>query len=462
MTNLQLAIRNLLRNRRRSMTTILTMVIGMLALLLFGGFISSIYYGLQTNIVRAQGHIHIYPDGYSTYGSSRPTEYFITDYQKVINTLINDPNIKDDIAVITPTVRLNGIAGNHRANTSKTFFGSGIIPSQYNKMQYWNAYQLNINPSEILLNDAQKEQAVVGFGMAQMLNLCASLQVPDCTDQAEASNNAPVDADILELQSILEPNNDENEQDITQIDLLASTGSGAPNALSINIVEARQLGNEIMDDNLITMHFERAQNLIYADASRATALVIQLKDSDKMHAIQTYIQQRLTHPDLNEQQFEVKNFGEFNPQFFKIIGMFSMLFLFIVIVISLVVLFTTINTLTMSVMERITEIGSLRALGVRRSGILRQFLLEGGVIGVAGASLGIMVAITITALFNQAGLQWTPPNNASSTPLQILLFANPMLLIGSWLLMVIVATVSSVTPARFAAKMNIVDAIRHG
>ena len=181
-----------------------------------------------------------------------------------------------------------------------------------------------------------------------------------------------------------------------------------------------------------------------------------------MEEIQSYIQALLDQVDLKGQQFEVKNYTEFNPQFFKIISMFSMLFLFIVVVISLVVLFTTINTLTMSVMERITEIGSLRAMGVRRSGILQQFLLEGGVIGVAGATLGIIIAIVITYIFNNAGLEWTPPSNASSSALQILLYANPLLLIGTWLLMVFVASISSLIPARFAAKMNIVDAIRHG
>ncbi|HIQ07723.1 MAG TPA: ABC transporter permease, partial [Thiotrichaceae bacterium] len=162
------------------------------------------------------------------------------------------------------------------------------------------------------------------------------------------------------------------------------------------------------------------------------------------------------------QKFEIKNYTEFNEQFFKVISMFSMLFIFIVIVISLVVLFTTINTLTMSVMERIAEIGSLRAMGVRRSGIRRQFLVEGVVIGISGATLGIISSIIITYFFNNAGFSWTPPSNASSTPLKILLYANPLLLIGTWLLMVFVATVSSLIPARFAAKMNIVDAIRHG
>lgn len=468
MSNLQLAIRNLFRNGRRSLMTIFAMIIGMLALLLFGGFISSIYYGLQTGIVRGQGHLHIYPQGYLEYGSSRPTEYFIDDYKNLINVLNNDKTIKQQLEVITPVVRLSGIAGNHAADTSKTFIASGVIPSNYNKMQNWDSYQLHLEPQKISLNDIKTDQGVVGYGMAQMLNLCESLQVPECKDQAVIVENTPVDNDILSFQSMVESEDvgqdpkQQKSQNGTQIDLLASTGSGAPNALSLTVIEAQQQGNKFLDDSFINMHFNHAQSLVFADKSRASAIVLQLKDTDKMEEIQSIIQTLLDKVDLKGQKFEVKNFTEFNPQFFKVISMFSMLFLFIIIVISLVVLFTTINTLTMSVMERITEIGSLRAMGVRRSGILKQFFTEGAVIGVTGATLGIIIAIIITFFFNNAGLEWTPPSNASSSPLQILLYANPLLLTGTWFLMVIVASISSLIPARFAAKMNIVDAIRHG
>ena len=468
MMNLQLAIRNLFRNKRRSLTTIFAMIIGMLALLLFGGFISSIYYGLQTGIVRSQGHLHIYPKGYLEFGTSRPTDYFLDDYKFLIEVLKNDPKINEQLAVITPVVRLNGIAGNHAADTSKTFIASGVIPSHYNKMQYWDTYQLNLEAHDIALTDDITNQGVVGYGMAQMLNLCNSLHVPNCQDQAIAVNNNAVnivDDDMLAFQSMVESENnaqDTKQEKGSQIDLLTSTGSGAPNALSISVIQAQQQGNKFLDDSFITMHFKLAQQLIYANQSRASAIILQLKDTAKMEQLQRYIQDILDKIELNGQQFEVKNFTEFNPQFFKVISMFSMLFLFIVVVISLVVLFTTINTLTMSVMERITEIGSLRAMGVRRSGILQQFLLEGAVIGIAGATLGIIISIGMTLLFNHAGFEWTPPSNASSSPLQILLFANPLLLIGTWLLMVVVASISSIIPARFAAKMNIVDAIRHG
>ena len=162
----------------------------------------------------------------------------------------------------------------------------------------------------------------------------------------------------------------------------------------------------------------------------------------------------------NKQIFEIKNFTQFNAEFHQVMNMFLVIFIFVAIVISLVVLFTTINTLTMSVMERIPEIGSLRAMGLRRSAIRWQFLLEGSVIGITGATLGIIFAMLLTAIFNQLELSWLAPGSAESRDLEILLFAMPTLTVGTWILMVCVATFSSFTPAQFAAKMNIVDAIR--
>ena len=465
MNNLKLAVRNLTRNRRRSLTTILAMVIGMVALLLFGGFISSIYFGLQTGIVRSQGHLHIYQQGYLEYGSSRPTDYYIDQYKTVIDTINKDAVLKDTIEVVTPVVSLAGIAGNYSADSSKTFFGAGVIPSDKNKMKRWDPYNLDIESPPMVLTDNSIGEGVIGLGMARMLNLCESLQVPNCTDRPIETVEGEADEQILALQALAEEESEQSKGNNSgkkgvQIDLLASTGSGAPNVVSVSIIKAEKMGNKILDDNLVILHLKQAQSLVFDNDSRVSSITIQLKDSDKMEAMQQHLATLLNNSDL-KQQFEVKNFTEFNAEFSQIVNMFIVIFIFIALMISLVVLFTTINTLTMSVMERIPEIGSLRAMGLRRSAIRWQFLLEGFVIGITGATLGIITAIILTTVFNHSGFGWSPPGSVESQDLVILLFASPLLLIGTWLLMIIVATVSSILPARHAAKMNIVNAIRN-
>jgi len=462
MNNLTLAIRNLLRNRHRTFTTAFTMVIGVVALLLFGGFISSIYFGLQTGIVRSQGHLHIYPKGYLEYGSSRPTDYYIDDYKNIIDVLQDDKFLKDVIKVVTPVVYLSGIAGNYFADTSKTFIANGVVPSEHNKMQQWDSHHLGMAVPSLPLIDDNTEQGVVGLGMARMLNLCESLNTPDCNDRPMVATEEAVDVDILDLQSLVEEEKVEGQDDNENIhiDLLASTGSGAPNVVSLSIVKAQQQGSKVLDDSFVAMHLRQAQRLVFADESRVSAIIVQLKDTDEMEETQARLEGVLGESH-DKQRFEVKNYTQFNAEFFQVINMFFIIFSFVALVIALVVLFTTVNTLTMSVMERISEIGSLRAMGLRRSTVRWQFLLEGAVIGIVGATLGLLLAIVLAKVFNRLGFSWIPPGNADSRELKILLFSNPILLIGTWSLMIAVATLSSIIPARFAAKMNIVNAIRN-
>ena len=59
---LSLAARNLLRNRRRSITTMLALVVGAVAMLLFGGYSRTIQYGLQTGYVQGAGHLQLQRD----------------------------------------------------------------------------------------------------------------------------------------------------------------------------------------------------------------------------------------------------------------------------------------------------------------------------------------------------------------------------------------------------------------
>ncbi len=59
MNTFSLAIRNLRRNRRRSLATLLALAIGAAAVLLFGGYAADIRYGLLTNYVRGGGHLQV-------------------------------------------------------------------------------------------------------------------------------------------------------------------------------------------------------------------------------------------------------------------------------------------------------------------------------------------------------------------------------------------------------------------
>jgi putative ABC transport system permease protein len=145
----------------------------------------------------------------------------------------------------------------------------------------------------------------------------------------------------------------------------------------------------------------------------------------------------------------------------QVVGLFSLIFLFLALIMVMIVLFAVVNTMTMNVLERTAEIGTIRAMGVRRASVRRLFLAEGAMLGAFGASLGVVMAFIAIALINHAGFQWTPPGNTDAIPFQLAWPTRPALLVGTWLGLVLVATLAALPPANRAAKSRIVDALRH-
>jgi putative ABC transport system permease protein len=160
-------------------------------------------------------------------------------------------------------------------------------------------------------------------------------------------------------------------------------------------------------------------------------------------------------------KLEVRDFREINAYYGQTEDFFRSMFSFIAALIGIVVLFTVSNTMSMNVMERVAEIGTTRALGVRRGRIRSQFLLEGGMLGVLGASLGVALAFAAAAAVNHSGLTWTPPGDAHAIPLKLYLLGAARTIIAVWVVLVFVATAAAFVPAYRAARWPIVDALRH-
>jgi putative ABC transport system permease protein len=158
---------------------------------------------------------------------------------------------------------------------------------------------------------------------------------------------------------------------------------------------------------------------------------------------------------------EVRDFGELVPFYREVIGLFGAIFGFIAVIMGVIVLFAVVNTMSMSVMERTNEIGTARAMGVRRRGIRRQFVIEGWMLGAIGATAGLVLAFVIAVLVNHAGLTWMPPGQAAPVPLRVMATGIAMLQGSVWLGLVLMATLAALIPANRGARLPVVDALRH-
>jgi putative ABC transport system permease protein len=118
------------------------------------------------------------------------------------------------------------------------------------------------------------------------------------------------------------------------------------------------------------------------------------------------------------------------------------------------------NTMVMTVLERTHEIGIMKAVGARDGDIQRIFLLEGALIGLLGGLLGLLIGWSASFPINDyvAGRL----EEESRSPLQGSIFSFPWwLVVGVPLFASVITMIAAVYPARRAAKIDPIRALRH-
>lgn len=129
-------------------------------------------------------------------------------------------------------------------------------------------------------------------------------------------------------------------------------------------------------------------------------------------------------------------------------------FLLSIAIISLVVgAVGIITTLYTSVVERIREIGTLKAIGAQSSDILMMFVLEALIIGILGATMGLLGGIGGGYALSQA-----TPRNEGDQPLIPLFFLKDMITV--WFVSVGLSVIAGLLPAWKASKVSPIEALR--
>ncbi|MBV2358556.1 FtsX-like permease family protein [Thalassococcus sp. CAU 1522] len=455
----KIALRNILKNSRRSLTTALAIGIGGLAALLFGGFVTSIWFGVQTSMIQEQGNLQIYRNGYLEFGAADPDAYTIKDWDQVVAALAADPVLAEELTTITPRIDLVGVAGNAETGNSKTFIGTGIVPAEIDAMRRWDGWQINQTTPETGLAGRSSEDIVVGVGMARMMGLCGALSVPDCQDPpVSAADRAVEEQDFSSLvagESEL-ATSDPGAQ-LPQLNVMAATSAGVPNIARVSVTAAQTQSVSAIDNAFVMMNFDEARALLYGDSQEATALMLQVANPGNVEAVKTRVAEVLAAEGLD---LSVYHFTEVDPTFNRIFGMFTFMFIVVSLVLSIVIVFTIVNTISMTVMERVKEIGTIRALGFRKSFVRALFLTESVLIGLIGAVLALVSALIIANLVNSAGVQWTPPSNATPLTVQLMVLDNPLFAIGVFVMLVVLAFLAALTPTFRAARFNIVESLQ--
>lgn len=443
--------------------TLLAMVLGLVAVLLFGGYVIDIRYGLQSEFVRRVGHLQIQHRDYYLLGSGDPTAYGVANYERVIELIRSDPVLAPLINTVTPLLQAGGLAGNYARSVSRTVLVHGTVAEEQNRMREWNEYGQRILTPPLSLAGTAPDSAVIGAGVARVLQLCDVLDVPDC-DAAPGSREPVGDhmpQDLADLTASGSARSKAKQGSQPRIELLASSGRGAPNVTSVNVIRAEFQGLKELDDVYVGLHLAQAQRLVYGSGRpQVSAVVVQLHHTADMPLALQRVQE-LLRSALQDEPLVALDFATLNPYYGQALRMFASIFGFISVLIGGIVLFTVSNTMGMAVVERTVEIGTLRAIGLRRQGIRMMFVTEGFVLGCFGVLLGISVAVVLSLAINQLGLTWVAPGRVEPSPLAVRVLGEYSMMISCGAALLVVAALSAIVPASRAARMNIVDALRH-
>lgn len=407
---IKIAFRNILKNRRRSLVTILAIAIGFAAVGLFRGYAADTYDGLRVSAIRGEGlgHLTIYKKGWLEYGNIDPDSYMLTkeEIQKTVELVEEE----DDVVLATPKIHLSGLVTNGMIST--IFLAEGVVPK----------------------NDRTIKGSMLAFRpvKGEMLNEKKPFGVEMAEDLAK----------LLELK----PG--------TNAVVMAGTLDGQMNALDVEILGVYDTGIPATNDKFIRFSFDYAQSLY--DTEKAGQIVVLLDDWRKTYPMRDRLLKRLNQAGLS---CEIRTWNELSQFYNKVRSMMDMIFMFLFFIVFVIVVMSVVNTMGMAVLERTREIGTLRALGLKRRGVGTLFAVEGAMIGLLGSFIGLILNIIAWAIIMAVEPTYIPPGVSSPVPLTVKLEPPVALMLMAFL--ILLSLIAAILPARRAAKQNVVEALGH-
>lgn len=398
----RLALRNSLRQRRRSFTALLAIGCGVVAMMLAAGYMEWIFWANREKVAVTQmGHVQISRAGFQQKGRSKPMHFLLPAQDTVLPILAGTPGLRS----LAPRLNFRGLASHEGSTLS--FVGEGIDPARdpsgRNLEILQGHYLSNADPKGILM----------GVGLAANLGVKISDTVV----------------------------------------LLANTANGSLNAVETHVRGLAATSMKAYDDSMLRVTLDTARTLLRTQG--AHLWVLALDDTQMTRAATTYLQ---AQPDLAAYDivpwFELADFHN------KTVALFSRQMGVVKLIIAAIIVLSISNTMTMSVLERTVEIGTAMALGIRRRRILGLFLLEGGLLGLMGGLGGIVLGYLAAQAITSIGIPM-PPAPGMSRGFVAGIIITPDIALQALILAMSTTLLASLYPAWRASRMVIVDALRH-
>jgi len=406
----KIAIRNLLRYKRRTLLTASLITVGVVFVLAFvavSGSFKNMMIGEITDSML--GHMQVHRKGYVASIETLPINLnikggAIAKLEKILNE-------QPEIESWSPRIKFGGMFSNFTETSSIRI--TAIDPEKEFKT-------VPLLPARLI--EGSKELKPGEILIPELLSKGMKVKMGDVAVIVATNANGSVNGKQFTVAGILS----------------SATGPGGRDGY---------------------IHMNDAKELLRIEGQEVSEVAIRLKDFGKLHKFNDKLEGLLSQT-LNQQNkpvFELHTWEKLSP-FFSIVRMIDLMTFFIKLMLIAIVLISIMNVMIMAVYERIREIGTIAAIGTLPGKILNMFVIEGFCMGVVGALIGDIVGIALVYILNIFKISY---NFGQQKGVILQSVVNPTDILVISVTVIIVSVIASLQPAFKASRMEPIKALRH-
>ncbi|MFT4523236.1 MAG: putative ABC transport system permease protein [Bacteroidia bacterium] len=400
---IQIAWKNIWRNRNRSLVVISAMVVATVAVLFMMSFMWGMSeYRIKEAIELETSHLQIHD---SSFTESFEAKHIIDNPEQYAKLLTNDPRIKS----FSRRVITNGIAQSSRSTTGVLIYG-------VNKEEEMTTSGLHKEMVEgEYMPDSRLFPAVIGKDLADKLKL-------------ELKNKM-----VLQMQDIY--------------------GDIVP--IRVKIVGIFETNNSRYDALSVFVPQDRLSELLKLEGG-INEIAILLNNPDDLNEVRTGL-------EVNAKN-AIKTWKEISPELALAIDSFDKAMIIMVIIFFLAVALVIINIMLMAILERVRELGMLMAIGMNKLRVFFMVMFETVLLSLVGLPIGLLIGYLIIETTGKSGIDITELYGEGISEMGYNSIIYPTLPSEQYWVMagqvMLIIFIAAIVPARRALKLNPATAIR--
>jgi len=399
---LKLAWRNIWRNKRKTLIVLSSVIVGMIAVIFYDGLDHGMLRQMLNNqISNSVSHIQIHKKGFNN--------------NKVIKNYIPDNPLAEkavksqgDIKAYSERVITFGLASS--ASSSSGVYIYGVYPDMEAKVS-----DIKKSIIEGKFFTGNKRDIVIGKQLADKLGVGLDDKVVIMAN----TPNGDIGSDLFRVAGIFQSVSSE------------------------------------FDKTTIYIPIKTAQEMLEIDSHFYEYAII-LNDYHNVDKVKSELESKLGN------KYEVLSYKDLLPMLIYQMDLYDQTMWIFYMIVGLALIFGIVNTMLMSVFERINEIGVLMAIGMKNSKIFLMFVLEAFMIGVIGTILGLILGLLIHWPISISGINFSIFSDALKS-FGIGAVIYPFLSVTNTIMLVIIipfiAVIGALYPAYRAIKLEPIKAI---